>query len=149
MKARLATVPDFDVVQKLVSALLVELGGDELDVAESAQVFQNLVADERIGFVVIGEMEGESLAACTVSVAQALRCHGTYAIVQEMYVVPEQRSSGIGLAVLRFALDHALALGCRLVELGTPVPGDRQIQFYERAGFVQVGARLRWTPMPG
>ena len=110
MKARLATVPDFDVVQKLVSALLVELGGDELDVAESAQVFQNLVADERIGFVVIGEMEGESLAACTVSVAQALRCHGTYAIVQEMYVVPEQRSSGIGLAVLRFALDHALAL---------------------------------------
>jgi GNAT superfamily N-acetyltransferase len=85
------------------------------------------------------------LAVCTVSFLSSLRTHGRYAIVQEMYIEPEVRSTGIGTSVLRFALDHAVAAGCRLVELGTTVPGQRQIQFYERAGFRQVGARLRWT----
>lgn len=76
----------------------------------------------------------------------ALRSVGHYAIIQEMYVDPSARSSGVGMEVLRFALDHAVARGCAMVELGTPFHGERQIQFYQRAGFTNVGARLRWRP---
>lgn len=61
-----------------------------------------------------------------------------------MFVVPDARSSGVGMAVLRFALEHAAANGCGIVELGTPYDGERQIAFYRRAGFTEVGARLRW-----
>ncbi len=57
---------------------------------------------------------------------------------------PDARSEGEGMTVLTFALEHAVANGCQTVELGTPYDGDRQIQFYRRAGFTEVGARLRW-----
>ena len=53
----------------------------------------------------------------------------------------------MGKAVIDFALEHAVASGCEVVELGTPRVGERQMEFYERAGFESVGARMRWrTP---
>ena len=73
-----------------------------------------------------------------------MRARGRYGIIQEMFVLPAARSSGIGMTVLRFALEQAVANGCRMVELGTPADGERQIAFYRRAGFAEVGARLRW-----
>jgi hypothetical protein len=33
-----------------------------------------------------------------------------------------------------------------MVELGTPTEGQRQIQFYQRSGFVAAGARRCWMP---
>ncbi len=146
MRVRLATASDRDVVLELIDKLLVELGSRPLQFAEIIPVFNDLIRHEDAGFVVICEMGNKVEAVCTVSFLQALRSHGRYAIIQEMYVVPEKRGSGIGSSALRFALAHAASSGCRFVELGTPKAGQRQIHFYERGGFVQVGARLRWTP---
>ena len=42
------------------------------------------------------------------------------------------------------ALQHAVDSGCPVVELGTPREGQRQVEFYERAGFANIGARMRW-----
>ena len=50
----------------------------------------------------------------------------------------------MGQGVIEFALQHAMASGCQVVELGTPRDGQRPIQFYERAGFENIGARMRW-----
>ena len=93
-------------------------------------------------------MTGPAVAVCTVSFVDALRSVGRYGIIQEMYVEPDRRSGGAGMAVLQFALEHAVARGCRMVELGTPYHGERQIRFYQRSGFTEVGARLRWRPSP-
>ena len=60
-----------------------------------------------------------------------------------MFVAPEQRSTGVGAALLARALAHARSLGCPFVELGTPLGGERQIAFYRRSGFASVGERLR------
>ena len=126
--------------------LLVELGGTPAPAEAMAPVFESFTDDGPAGFVVLGENEGRSVAVCTVSFVDALRSVGRYAIIQEMYVDPGVRSSGVGMEVLQFALDHAISRGCAMVELGTPFHGDRQIQFYQRAGFTNVGARLRWRP---
>ena len=144
---RLATQLDRDEVLRLVRGLLIELGGNPAPADELHEVFNDLVSREDVGFVVIGEEDGAAKAVCTASFVQAIRTAGRYAILQEMYVEPESRSSGVGKAVIDFALGHAEASGCQVVELGTPSNGQRQIEFYERAGFANVGARLRWrTP---
>ena len=88
-------------------------------------------------------------AVCTVSFAHAMRSLGRYAIIQEMYVVPELRGSGIGKEMLAAALAAATERGAAFVELGTPLHGTRQVQFYERSGFTSVGERLRWRPATG
>ena len=147
LKVRLATPDDRNAALHLVSALLTELGGAPPPAAALTPVFDALTTDANAGFIVIGEDDsddGNPVAVCTVSYLTALRTQGRYAIIQEMYVAPDARSTGIGRAVLQCALAHAAAHGCHTVELGTPYHGQRQIEFYRRAGFTEVGARLRW-----
>ena len=141
---RLAISADRDAAVELVRSLLTELGAAPPLAAEYAPTYDRIISDETVGFIAIGEHDGRIVSVCTVSYLDALRTLGSYAIIQEMFVEPEYRSTGMGMEVLKFALDHAVANGCQTVELGTPYQGDRQIQFYERAGFTKVGARLRW-----
>ena len=145
LKVRLATLDDRDAALRLVSGLLAELGGTPPPAEAMSPVFDALASDGAAGFVVIGEdADGNAVAVCTVSFLTALRTRGRYAIIQEMFVEPAARSNGAGMQVLQFALAHAAACGCDTVELGTPYHGERQIAFYRRAGFAEVGARLRW-----
>ena len=141
---RVASRADRNIVVDLVSRLLTELGGTPLAAEVMGPVFEQFADGGDAGFVAVGESDGLAVAVCTISYLQSLRTGGKYAIIQEMFVAPESRSTGVGMEVLRFALDHAVANGCRTVELGAPYHGDRQIQFYRRAGFTEVGARLRW-----
>ena len=145
LNVRLAIPSDRDEVLRLVNGLLVELGGSSRPAEAAGPVFDELVSGGEAGFIVIAEEDGAAKAACTASFVQAIRTVGRYVILQEMYVEPDWRSSGVGRAVIDFALEYAVASGCQVVELGTPRIGERQIEFYERAGFVNVGARLRWT----
>ena len=146
--ARLASADDRDTAVGLVRALLIELGGQPPPADDLFPVFDRLVTDIDAGFIVVGESASGVVSVCTVSFLDAIRTRGRYAIIQEMFVEPEWRSTGVGMEVLRFALNHAVANGCQTVELGTPFHGDRQIQFYRRAGFAEVGARLRWRADP-
>ena len=146
LNVRLATASDETEAVGLVLNLLAELGATPPQPEEVSAVFHDLTSNQGSGFIVVGETEERVCAVCTVSFVQAIRTRGRYAIIQEMFVEPDARSTGVGMDVLRFALDHAVAAGCWSVELGTPAHGDRQIRFYERAGFTEVGARLRWRP---
>ncbi len=145
-KIRLATAGDRDAAVDLVRRLLTELGGTPAPAEAMAPVYERFADDGPSGFVALAEDDGRLVAVCTVSFVDALRSVGRYAIIQEMFVDPSVRSSGVGMEVLRFSLDHAVSRGCAMVELGTPYHGERQIQFYQRAGFTEVGARLRWRP---
>ena len=142
---RLAEADDRDEVIRLVRGLLLELGGSPAPPEALSGVFDELVSGSGAGFVVLAEEDGVAVAACTASFVTALRTVGRYVILQEMFVEPEWRSSGVGKAVIEFATRHAVACGCEVVELGTPRGGERQIAFYEREGFANVGARMRWT----
>ena len=144
--ARLATGDDREDVLRLVGSLLVELGGAPPSADAMTPAFERLVSGGDDGFIALGEVEEEAVAVCTASYVQSMRTAGRYAVLQEMYVEPWARSSGVGRAVLEFALEHSVQRGCRIVELGAPRVGKRAIAFYERAGFEVVGARLRWTP---
>ncbi len=141
---RLATPDDRDAAVELVRGLLAELGATPPPAQDYAPTYDRIISREDVGFIAVGEDDGCIVAVCTVSYLDALRTLGRYAVIQEMFVEPAMRSAGIGMDVLNFALQHAADHGCQTVELGTPYDGDRQIQFYRRAGFTEVGARLRW-----
>lgn len=143
MTARIAEANDASEVTRLVSALMVELGGKPLDPDTAARTWARTCAEPDPGFAVPGASGGKSHSVCTVSFAHALRSGGRYAIIQEMYVTPELRSTGVGRETLELALRTARQRGCAFVELGTPFQGGRQIAFYARSGFVNIGARLR------
>ena len=90
---RLASPADRDEVLRLARGLLVELGGNPAPAEELHWLFDELVADNGIGFAVIAEEDGEAKAVCTASFQMAIRTAGKYCILQEMFVEPESRSS--------------------------------------------------------
>ena len=63
---RLATRTDHAAVVGLVSALLVELGGEAIATDDAAEVVGALV-EGGAGFVALGEVGGAPRAVCTVS----------------------------------------------------------------------------------
>ena len=146
LNVRLAVPSDRSAALELVTGLLTELGGAPPAWSDLLPIYDDLISGTSSGFIVVGEDGNRIVAVCTVSFATALRVRGRYAVIQEMFVAPESRSSGVGMEVLCFALERAVSAGCSMVELGTPFHGERQIRFYERAGFANVGARLRWRP---
>lgn len=75
--------------------------------------------------------------------SHALYAEGAFGIVQEFYVVPDRRSSGIGRILLDAAASHARAAGWKRLELCTPPLPEfrRALEFYERNGFEITGGR--------
>ena len=145
MLIRQAGASDADAVLELVSALLSELGGRPLPERGGA-AFDELSNAPEKGFVLLGEIDARPVAVCTVSHVHALRSVGQYSIIQEMYVLPELRSTRVGATLLERACRECASQGSAFVELGTPLGGRRQVSFYERSGFAIVGERLRWLP---
>ena len=123
LNVRLAKAEDEEAALGLVCGLLAEIEATPPSPGEISPVFADLVSGRDSRFVVIGEVEGQVRAVCTVSFVQSMRSIGRYAIIQEMYVEPELRSSGAGTDVLRFVLGQAVSAGCSMVELGTPFHG--------------------------
>ncbi len=138
MGVRQGRAADLDAVLALISQ-----GGEPIPNKPGHDAFRRLTTEDREGFVLVYEKDGAVAGVCTVSLAQAIRSSGPYAIIQEMYVVPELRRQGIGAELVEEAISQTRLLGCSMVELGTPLNGHRQERFYERLGFQIVGSRLR------
>lgn len=62
-------------------------------------------------------------------------------------VVVEDVVRGVGEALVRAALDRAVAVGARTVDLTSRPSRESAIRLYERCGFVRRDSTLfRWTP---
>ena len=57
------------------------------------------------------------------------------ALLEELYVVPEQRGRGLGRALLEAAMEHARKRGAARMELKTSVDDVAARALYEKTGF--------------
>ena len=90
----------------------------------------------------IARVEGEA-----VGTAQMVTVDPDFAYVSDMYVVPEQRGTGIGRTLLDDLHITAARLG-RSTSMLVPSRMARQIGFYERAGYAAVAGLHLFIP-PG
>ena len=75
--------------------------------------------------------------------SQALYAGDCFGIIQEFYVAPDSRSSGVGRRLLEAASAHGLRQGWKRLEMCTPpLPEfDRTLAFYQTNGFEVTGGR--------
>ncbi|HEV3266576.1 MAG TPA: GNAT family N-acetyltransferase [Acidimicrobiales bacterium] len=65
------------------------------------------------------------------------------AYVQSVFVLPPERSLGIGTRLMRFVLDHARGLGLDYVAVH---PSERSFSLYRRVGFTDTDRLLELRP---
>ncbi len=107
---------------------------DRADLAPYRSALGEIEAGE--GGVLVAERRGEVVGVCQLIVFRHLqRRGGLCAEIESVHVHPDSRSTGIGAALMRAAVEEARALGCYRVQLTSNVVRSDAHRFYERLGF--------------
>ena len=145
---RIASPGDAALVAEMATALTGEIiertGVRHFNVnrAEATQLCSRLITDGC--YIALLARDGASCVGLAgLCESYALYAEGRFGIVQEFYVVPGSRSSGIGGDLLKAAAEYGRSRGWRRLELCTPPLPEfaRSLEFYERNGFEVTGGR--------
>jgi GNAT superfamily N-acetyltransferase len=109
------------------------------DLGKVRSVIEQIVEDERLGFVMVACEENER------PVGVALGCtflgieHGGMSgWIEELYLLPEFRQRGIGSLLIAEFIRVASGLGWRAIDLEIETGHQRAASLYERHGFTQL-----------
>lgn len=146
MIIRRAGAADASTVAGFVDALLVELSGaPSRPEARLRTATELLAGDDRVfGFLAF---DGETpVGVIMLAESAAIYAGGAFGVITELYVVPEQRSSGVASRLVAAALAFGRSRSWGRIEVGAPhqPAWERSFQFYLREGFTEVGPRLRF-----
>ena len=145
---REATSSEFELVVELVERLLSELGeeGDEAGTLDHAALLNAWRSGEARQVALLAHTDdGLPVGVTTLVEAFAIYANGSYGIINEMYVAPSHRSTGVGVLLLDAAKALGRARGWRRIDVTAPESPrwDRTRQFYERNGFAFTGPKLK------
>jgi GNAT superfamily N-acetyltransferase len=109
---------------------------DETDLAAYTAAFDNIDADPA-HLLVVAELAGEVVGTMQLSFLPGLARRGALrAQIEAVRVAQSQRGSGLGAAMMGWAIDEARRRGCALVQLTSDKSRTDAHRFYARLGFV-------------
>ena len=146
-RVREAVLEDVPAVAAGVSELLVELSGGGPPTSELEAAARELIAEPRLGTLLIAEADGELVGVLAASWQHAIHVPGRYGTIQDLWVGPDWRSRAIGRDLVEAYADLARAQGAHRLEVGLPRETFAKIEateaFYRANGFEHLGPRMR------
>ncbi len=137
---RTATDADIAAIVGLIAA--DQLGAtrdgvrDEADLAAYSAAFRSIDADPA-HLLVVAERDGQIVGTLQLSFLPGLARRGALrAQIEAVRVAESERGSGLGAAMMGWAIDEARRRGCGLVQLTTDKTRADAHRFYARLGFV-------------
>ncbi|GLW94562.1 GNAT family acetyltransferase [Actinokineospora globicatena] len=134
-----------------VPAIVAMLADDPLGAARESpgdprydEAFAEIAADER-QVLVVAEADGGVVGTLQLTFTPGLsRVGATRATIEGVRVHSAHRGSGLGQALIEWAVEEARERGAILVQLTTDVSRKDAHRFYERLGFVasHIGMKL-------
>lgn len=148
IKFREATVQDSEIIGSLVVELTTEIcelthaKHFDIDLNDTIQRCNELISDGYYA-VILGVYEGNPIAVVTITETYALYAGGKIGLIQEFYVSPEFRGSGVGSMLVKQVQGYGKKHNWSCIELCTPpLPEfERTLNFYQKNGLNPVGGR--------
>lgn len=134
-----------EIVGELVHALIDELSDGQADTWQHYRDTAVLVLQLPGVTGAIALKAGRPVGVILLNQCAAIYAGGCFGEITELYVTPEARSDGIAARLVEWAVSQGAALGWHRLEVGAPGQPrwHRSLSFYLRAGFTEVGPRLR------
>jgi len=109
---------------------------DEADLAAYEQAFEAIDADPA-HILIVAESSGVVVGTMQLSFLPGLARRGALrAQIEAVRVAESERGSGLGAAMMRWAIEESRRRGCALVQLTSDKSRADAHRFYERLGFV-------------
>lgn len=122
--------------------LLTDMQHFDIDLESTKERCSTLI-DEGHYAGIIAETEGKVIAIVTITETYALYAGGKIGAIQEFYVEPKFRASGVGSLLIEQVQQYGKQQAWSCIELCTPpLPAfERTLNFYQKNGLVPVGGR--------
>ena len=145
---REATFKDSEIIGSLVVNLTAEIceltntQHFDIDLKDTIQRCNELIRDGHYA-AIIGVHEGNPIAVVTMTETYALYAGGKIGVIQEFYVSPEFRASGVGSMLIEQVKDYGHKHNWSCIELCTPPLPEfaHTLNFYQKNGLSPVGGR--------
>jgi GNAT superfamily N-acetyltransferase len=141
-RVTLRTAADADVAAIVGLIAADQLGAtrdgvrDEADLAAYTAAFRSIDADPA-HLLVVAERDGQIVGTLQLSFVPGLARRGALrAQIEAVRVAQGERGSGLGAAMVQWAIDEARRRGCALVQLTSDKSRTDAHRFYSRLGFV-------------
>lgn len=114
----------------------------DIDLADTVERCAELLSAGHYA-AIIGWSENIPVAVSTIAETYALYAGGKIGVIQEFYVIPEFRRSGVGTLLIERVRNYGQQRGWSCMELCTPpLPEfERTLSFYQHNGLIPVGGR--------
>ncbi|OSI73799.1 N-acetyltransferase [Bradyrhizobium canariense] len=144
---REVSIDDAATVTHMVAALLAELEGGQKQGGPDTQLVVDLLAMKERVYGFLAFTEARPVGLIMLSESAALFAGGAYGIITELYVVPDQRSSGVAMRLIEAAVGLGTAKGWGQLEVVAPRQlvwsRSPNLALYVKAGFAEMGPRLK------
>ncbi|MFC7359026.1 GNAT family N-acetyltransferase [Nocardioides astragali] len=134
-KVRRATPDDADVLGALLWDFNTEFETETDDADVLAARFARLLALDEVVAVLAEDGDGTPVGFAFLSLRPAIWYDGPVSQLEELYVVPELRSQGIGTQLLDLSRRLVLEVGSPEMHIGVDEVDVDTRRFYERHGF--------------
>ncbi|GAA4251807.1 GNAT family N-acetyltransferase [Dactylosporangium darangshiense] len=145
LRIRKATEADVPAIVALLADDPLGAGRESPDdLTPYLRAFAAIEADAN-QLLVVAERDGRTVGTLQLSLLPGLTRRGAArGQIEAVRVARDERGSGLGAALMQWAIDEAHERGCQLVQLTSDVSRSDAHRFYERLGFVptHVGFKL-------
>lgn len=138
---RIADPSDAVAVSILLAALFEEVEGSP-DAEDIHEMFAEIEEDDSHSTLLALNEDGDIVGIMTIVECLSISAGGKYGVINELYVVPEYRSEGVGKLLVAEVKELAEHRNWKRLEVTTP--GDefsKTLHFYEKEGFYKIGPR--------
>ena len=137
-------------MEAAVTLLSAQLREHDLETSIEALrgVTRAVISDPRHGFILLAAAEGEFIGIAYAAAHLSAEHGGIIGWLEELYVLPEWRSHGVGSLLLGEVITRARDLGWRGLELEVVAGHERAVSLYRRHGFHPL-SRARFSQIFG
>ncbi len=145
---RLAATGDIPALLALVRRYWDFEGIEGFTALRIELVLQRLLADPRLGMVWVAESDGQLQGYLIAVLVLSVEHQGVMAEIDELFVMPEARSRGVGGRLLAVAERALAAKGCVRLQLQLGLANAHGRAFYEHRGYAaRAGYELLDKPL--
>ena len=128
------TPATLDAALDLMSRLYTEPGGVHYR-ERSRRAAEHLFTHPETGGVWFIEADSQIAGYIAITACFSLEFAGAFALLDELYLLPEWRGRGLGRQAIAFAERWSKSHGCESLRLEVHVENERALRLYLSAGF--------------